>query len=307
MDDPIRLEPRESRYPQSVRVTKSLTALRPTLLARGKACYSDRSSGGFFSITNGLIGGPVKHFLKRHLPTFARLLADLRAGRFELFPPRLTYAQGSFHRNIKLLLNYRGGVYFEVGANDGLRQSNTAYLEKHMNWRGFLVEPIPTLFAECARNRPESVVINAALVSKDFSEPFIDVYFSDLMSITGDAKQNLLNREDHLEAGRRFLSVDARLSGHRFVAPATTVSKLLDDHGADRIDFFSLDVEGYELEVLKGIDFDRHRPRYFLIEARDADAVRDFLWNKGYRHSAQWSKHDHLFEDFPRGSLHTVA
>lgn len=242
----------------------------------------------------------MKYFLKRHLPTLARLLADLRAGRFELFPPRITYAQGPFHRNIKQLLNYRDGVFFEVGANDGLRQSNTAYLEKHMNWRGYLVEPIPTLFAECARNRPGSTVVNAALVSGGFSEPFIEVFFSDLMSITGDTRQNLLNRAEHIEAGRRFLSIDASLSGHRFIAPATTVSKLLDSHGADRIDFFSLDVEGYELEVLKGIDFDRHRPSYFLIEARDVNTVTEFLLNKGYRQSAQWSKNDYLFEQMLR-------
>ncbi len=239
----------------------------------------------------------MKHALKRHLPTFARFLANLRGGRFEVFPPRITYANGPLHGKIKALLNYEGGFFFEVGANDGLKQSNTAYLEKHRNWTGLLVEPVPILFAECVKNRPRSVVVNAALVSCDFREPHVDVYYGDLMSIVGGAAPGALDREAHLATARQFLSTDSRLAGHRFIAPAITVSKLLDDNDVTRIDFFSLDVEGFELEVLKGIDFARHRPRYFLIEVRDSSVVSAYLAERGYRHAAQWSHHDHLYED----------
>ena len=38
------------------------------------------------------------------------------------------------------------------------------------------------------------------------------------------------------------------------------------DNNFDKIDFFSLDVEGYEMEVLKGIDFTKHTPTFILIE-----------------------------------------
>ena len=33
-------------------------------------------------------------------------------------------------------------LFFEVGANDGITQSNTLEIEKKLNWTGILVEPI---------------------------------------------------------------------------------------------------------------------------------------------------------------------
>ena len=36
--------------------------------------------------------------------------------------------------------------YIEIGANDGVSQSNTKYLELFYDWRGILIEPIPSVF-----------------------------------------------------------------------------------------------------------------------------------------------------------------
>ena len=38
-------------------------------------------------------------------------------------------------------LNYSNGFYIEIGAYDGLINSNTFYYEKNLNWKGILVEP----------------------------------------------------------------------------------------------------------------------------------------------------------------------
>src|SRR5689334_13139538 len=65
------------------------------------------------------------------------------------------------------LLNFigsRGGIFVEAGANDGLSQSNTAYLEFYLGWRGLLVEPIPELAVACRLNRPGAIVEQCALV-----------------------------------------------------------------------------------------------------------------------------------------------
>jgi hypothetical protein len=35
-----------------------------------------------------------------------------------------------------------GGVFIELGANDGLTQSNTAFFEFSRGWTGLLVEPV---------------------------------------------------------------------------------------------------------------------------------------------------------------------
>ena len=46
-------------------------------------------------------------------------------------------------------LNYKDGFFVELGANDGIRQSNTFYFEKNLNWRGILIEPIKSKFIKC--------------------------------------------------------------------------------------------------------------------------------------------------------------
>ena len=59
--------------------------------------------------------------------------------------------------------------------------------------------------------------------------------------------------------------------------PARTLTSILDQHRVRRIDLLSLDVEGYELSVLRGLDFDRHAPRYLLVEARYREEIDAFL------------------------------
>jgi len=50
------------------------------------------------------------------------------------------------------------------------------------------------------------------------------------------------------------------------------------------IDFLSLDVEGYEIAVLGGLDLNRYRPKFMLIEIYhlDYDLIVSFLTEKGY-------------------------
>jgi hypothetical protein len=59
----------------------------------------------------------------------------------------------------------------------------------------------------------------------------------------------------------------------------------------------SLDVEGFEAQVLAGLDFDRHAPRYLLVEQRDracSAAVAQLLAGR-YRRCEQLSPHDVLY------------
>ena len=48
-------------------------------------------------------------------------------------------------------ISNQSGFFIELGANDGISQSNTLYLERRMNWRGILIEPNPNLFALCKK------------------------------------------------------------------------------------------------------------------------------------------------------------
>ena len=85
---------------------------------------------------------------------------------------------------------------------------------------------------------------------------------------------------------------------HEFEVPARTLSSLLDEVGAPEVDLLSLDVEGYEAEVLAGLDLGRHAPRFIVVEV-DLRAERDrveALLRGHYGPGEQISPSDLLFE-----------
>ena len=71
-------------------------------------------------------------------------------------------------------LDYSGGFFVELGANDGIRQSNTLFLEKKKHWKGLLIEPFPERAKECEKNRPNSLysaqhVFRSAITKKQLN------------------------------------------------------------------------------------------------------------------------------------------
>lgn len=164
------------------------------------------------------------------------------------------------------------GFFVEAGANDGIAQSNTSGLETWAGWRGLLVEPIPALAERCRRNRPKSLVEPCALVSADYAEPTVELWDCNLMSLVRGSRPEIEERE-HLRKGESYQGVTSTL----VTAPARTLSALLDHHDVSKVDFLSLDLEGYELSALQGLDLVRHAPRFLLIEAGDRPEIQSFL------------------------------
>lgn len=160
----------------------------------------------------------------------------------------------------------RNGIYVEAGAHDGIDQSNTKYLNERLGWKGILVEPSRSAFDKLIVNRSNDICVHGCLVSSDYAEQVV----------WGDFDGGLMSSVE----GKRLDSSRMNLKS----APAITLDKLFSDNGITRVDFISLDTEGYELEILKGIDFTRVIPRYFLIEiySRDYEAIDTYMDSKGY-------------------------
>jgi FkbM family methyltransferase len=146
------------------------------------------------------------------------------------------------------------GTFLEAGANDGYTWSNTYYLERFKGWRGVLVEGIPALSDECRRLRSRSIVHNCALVEHGFSEDQVTMTYSDLRSLIAGSEP---------EMERRALEDAVTYS---VTVPARTLDDVLAESDFEQIDFISLDLEGFEAPALRGLDLDRHRPGWLLVE-----------------------------------------
>jgi FkbM family methyltransferase len=204
-------------------------------------------------------------------------------------------------RRLERYLNFDNGFFVELGANDGRFQSNTFYYEKFRNWKGVLVEPAPNLFFQCRKNRsPRNHIVCAACVPFDYKAEFVKILYSNAMSVSLDLESDIADPAAHAELGRQFLQPGETL--FTFGAAAATLDSILRDAKApELVDFLSLDVEGSEVEVLKGVDHDAFRFRYLLIESRNHDRLREYLEAVHYRLIEALSDHDYLFAD--SGSL----
>lgn len=174
---------------------------------------------------------------------------------------------GQFNIEEKLI-HYFGenrGTFIEAGAHDGLSQSNTYWLERMRGWRGLLVEPVPAMAALCQRNRPKAKVVNAALVATPDIKS-IKVAAVGLYGYVTSSLSSAAHEAEHRRRGAQSVGISSDVI-EDIEVPARTLETILDEVRLGPIDLFSLDVEGYEINVLQGMNMERYRPRFMLVEA----------------------------------------
>ncbi|MFN9624023.1 MAG: FkbM family methyltransferase [Cyanobacteriota bacterium] len=191
----------------------------------------------------------------------------------------------------------KGGYFVELGANNGLFQSNTYLLQQRFGWTGLLIEPSPVQYIQCVRNRSFGQTPQfrcAACVDFGYQRPFVEMSYSDLMTVSHGLNIDHETALKHAERGRSFLR--SKNEAHMFGALARTLTSLLDEVCAPyQFEFLSLDVEGNEMSVLRGLDFARYQPRWILVESR-SDDISNFLCSHGYQQSAILSDHGNYYD-----------
>lgn len=170
------------------------------------------------------------------------------------------------HDKLKKYFNYENGFFVECGGNDGYVHDPTYYFEKIKKWNGIIVEPLP-IYSLCKLDRNKSVVYNYALVADDFEGGKISLIDCNLMSVVEDVEDS----EDWALIGAKMMNIKPK----KIQVPTITIQNILDNffstHGQRNIDLMVIDVEGYEVEVLKGMNFDKYRPKNLLIEIHGED------------------------------------
>ncbi len=212
---------------------------------------------------------------------------------------KLTFAANNLDLLIAKLLP-EPGFYVELGANDGISQSQTKFLEVYRGWKGVLIEPTPEIFRMLRKNRSHKNYLgNSACVSFDFPKQEIQMLYSDLMTISLEGQNDIMDRQLHAQEGVNHLL--RGVGNYEYTASATTLNQILISSEAPSvIDLLSLDVEGAELEVLQGIEFKSYKFKVIFIETRSIREVEHFLNSKGYILLGQVSKLDFVFSSAPQ-------
>tara|TARA_A100001015_G_scaffold189509_1_gene211159 strand:+ start:5025 stop:5696 length:672 start_codon:yes stop_codon:yes gene_type:complete len=197
-------------------------------------------------------------------------------------------ALNNLDKKLNKYLDYNHGYFLEIGANDGISQSNTFFFEKKKKWKGILIESNKSKYLECKKNRSiKNKFYNATCVSKNYKKKYIKMYYADLMTSALKNKLPEKSYHKHFDKDKSYIYK---------VIPKTLDYILRKAKSPKVIDLFSLDVEGYEMEVLNGINFKMHNFKYILVETNQIKKIKSFLKSKNYNFIKKMSYHDYLFK-----------
>lgn len=151
-------------------------------------------------------------------------------------------------------MNIPKPVYLDIGGNDPVKLNNT-YLLYKTGGKGVVVEPNPNYISDYKKKRPKDHLITAGvspnggntLIFYLLSNPALSTFDRDLAQRIVDS--NKLEIIDEIEI------------------PITGINELLENNfSASLPNFVSLDIEGWDYDVLKCFDFESFHPELFCVE-----------------------------------------
>jgi len=233
--------------------------------------YINRLKNGFRNFVLHLVPNAIFKAIQHPL--------KLERERFDI--EKLEFGQISYSQEgedifLNRIFNFKpNGIFIDIGAHHPKRFSNT-YLFYKMGWRGVNIDAMPGSMESFKSVRPFDVNIEAGvgmergkLVFYIFQEPALNT-FDEQQAKTYQANGWVFRSEKLVE-----------------VYP---LDQILDENlKTEHIDFMSIDVEGFEINILKSNNWEKYRPDYLLIEdlqfnlnGLKENQVYQFLLGVGY-------------------------
>lgn len=144
-------------------------------------------------------------------------------------------------------------TYLDIGTNKPIYGNNTFLFYKRGN-KGVCIEADPSLMPEILEHRKRDVCLNAAVTFDERTNG--DFYVFD------EPAHNTLSKEE-----AEYRNKVSKFKLNKVInIPFVNINNLIKEHFGTAPNFLSLDVEGVDLEILKAIDFNAHRPDLLCVE-----------------------------------------
>lgn len=167
----------------------------------------------------------------------------------------ITYSQNCEDIIVSLLTDNKvKGTYVDVGAHHPVRFSNTFrfYLS---GWNGINIDPLPNAMTYFNQYRPDDVNLNMGVASKDGELTYFNFEEPAYNTLNGERAEEVIRNN--------YSTLKEKIS-----VPVHTLAYILDKHLNNReIDLLTIDVESFELEVLKSNDWSKYKPKLIVMES----------------------------------------
>ena len=178
----------------------------------------------------------------------------------------------------------------QIGSNDG--KTNDPFYNHFIqgNWSALLVEPVPYVFErlfETHGGKPEVILENVAISDQDGTREFFHLKRSDSADTPWWYDQiGSFSRDQVIKSQDEIPDLNCLLTTAE--VRCLTLPRLLESHSVNHIDILHTDLEGYDYEVLRQLDFSRWSPELILYEHKhlssgDIALCSERLKNNGYR------------------------
>lgn len=187
----------------------------------------------------------------------------------------------------------------QVGAFDGLGDEMSQLLQR-CPVKAVLVEPQPDVFKSLQQrydSNPDYTLVNVAIADKPGQRQFYRVEGRDCVVASFD-------RNHLIKHGIESSNIE------EIQVTCQPLSEILDAQSFDELDILQIDTEGYDYQVIRTIDFSRHKPTILRFEhvhlsPSDHDRCIELLAENGY-HFIQESL-DTIAIDLDRISRPSIA
>lgn len=178
----------------------------------------------------------------------------------------------------RIFENQNTGFYIDVGAHHPMKYSNT-YLFYKRGWHGINLDAMPGSMKAFKRIRKRDINLEEPISTENkkltyyvFDEPALNSFDSELSNQRNDSDDNC-----HII---KTLELQTR-----------QLSDVLDEYlpYGQEVDFLSIDVEGFDMDVLQSNDWNKYRPKVILVEILssslselESSDITQFLRKHGY-------------------------
>jgi FkbM family methyltransferase len=169
-------------------------------------------------------------------------------------------------------------LFVDIGCNDPVIHSNSYFFESNQHFKVLAIDALPEIKAAWTRLRPAADFVSCAVGATE-GEIRFDV-------VKGDNVDSMYSSVSGMSAKSGIREIESR---------TVKVRRLTDILAERQIEFagiVSMDIEGYELPALQGLDFTRFKAYIFIIENNGNDllgdnSIRDLMISKGYLYFAR--------------------
>ena len=176
---------------------------------------------------------------------------------YKFFKAERTYSQAGEDRILSFLMNAYGKTkisYLDIGTNHP-KMGNNTYLFYRNGGQGVCVEPNPELCREIEKQRPRDKCLNIGMGIDDRTAA--DFYLMSPNVLSTFSKEEA----EELDAGGKYkiekvLKIQLR-----------NINAIIRENFQKPIDLVSIDVEGWNEEIVRSFDFTAARPFCFCVES----------------------------------------